>query len=61
MEVCGVKCYGGEIERLVQKDVVAEDIKEHHRNNQVIIGCSCVNIASRVLGIKRWSYLKFQR
>lgn len=30
---CGVKCYGWEIERLVQKDVVANDIKEHHRNN----------------------------
>ena len=49
------------MERLVQKDVVSEDMKEHRRNNQVIVGCSCVNIASRVLGIKIWNYLKFQR
>ena len=45
----------------MQKDVVSEDMKEHHRNNQVIVGCSCVNIASRVLGTKIWNYLKFQR
>jgi hypothetical protein len=42
----------GEMERWVQKGFVAEDIKENHRNNQVLIGCSCVNIASRVLGVK---------
>jgi len=57
----GARCYSGEMERWVKNDVVAEDMKEHHRNNEVITGCSCVNIASRVLGIKRGSYLKFQR
>jgi hypothetical protein len=40
------------MKRWVQKDVVAEDMKEHYRNNQVIIGYNCVNIASRILGKK---------